>query len=129
MFDIGFWEMVVIAVVALLVIGPKELPALIRGVSTWMSRARRVAGEFKAEFTREVAKAEEIKRLVEREAEIAEVHKALDEARTTISLDGTPAEKGKGDARESGAGGDALSEPAVTDTTAVRREPGERRPG
>ena len=87
MFDIGFWEMVVIAVVALLVVGPKELPGLIRGVSAWATRARKVAGEFKAEFTREVARAEELKRLVERETEIAEFHKAIEDARATISLD------------------------------------------
>lgn len=87
MFDIGFWEMVLIGVVALVVVGPKELPGLIRGVSAWVSQARKVAGEFKEEFSREVARAEEIKRLVERETEIAELHKALEEARTNISLD------------------------------------------
>ncbi len=87
MFDIGFWEMVLIAIVALVVVGPKELPGLIRGVSAWVSQARKVAGEFKEEFSREVARAEEIKRLVERETELAELHKALEEARATVSID------------------------------------------
>jgi sec-independent protein translocase protein TatB len=94
MFDIGFWEMVLIAVVALVVVGPKELPGLIRNVGVWVAQARKVAGEFKEEFSREVARAEEIKRLVERETEIAELHKALEEARANISLDGG-AEAGK----------------------------------
>lgn len=88
MFDIGFWEMVVVGVVALLVIGPRELPALLRGLSRWMARAREVAGEFRAEFTREVERAEELKRLVEQESEIAELHRTLEEARKTVPIDG-----------------------------------------
>lgn len=87
MFDIGFWELVMIAVVALIVVGPRELPTLVRSVSSWMAHARAIASEFKNELSREAAQAEELKRLVERESEIAELHKMLDEARTRIPLD------------------------------------------
>jgi len=126
MFDIGFWEMALIAVIALLVVGPRELPALIRGVSGWMARARRVAGEFKAEFTREVAHAEELKRLVEREAEVAELHKALEEARSTIPLDGPGGER-KDAAGPGSQHGDARA--PATGSPSPRRERDESGPG
>jgi sec-independent protein translocase protein TatB len=47
MLDIGWSEMLLIAVVAILVIGPKDLPKTMRMVGQWVGRARRVAREFK----------------------------------------------------------------------------------
>ena len=46
MFDIGWMEMLVIAVVAIVVIGPKDLPKVLHTVGQWMSRARGVARNF-----------------------------------------------------------------------------------
>ena len=46
MFDIGWSELVVIAVVALIAIGPKELPGVLRMVGQWMGKARKMASEF-----------------------------------------------------------------------------------
>lgn len=46
MFDIGWMEMLVIAVVAIVVIGPKDLPRVLHTVGQWMSRARAVARNF-----------------------------------------------------------------------------------
>ena len=46
MFDIGWSELVIIAVVALVVIGPKELPATLRTIGKMTARARKVAGDF-----------------------------------------------------------------------------------
>ena len=46
MFDIGWGELVVIGVIALIVIGPKELPAVLRTVGRTMNKVRRMAGEF-----------------------------------------------------------------------------------
>jgi len=46
MFDIGWQELLVIGVVALLVIGPKDMPAAIRAVSRWAAKARALAREF-----------------------------------------------------------------------------------
>lgn len=46
MFDIGWMEMLVIAVVAILVIGPKDLPRVLHTVGQWMARARGVARNF-----------------------------------------------------------------------------------
>lgn len=50
MFDIGWSELVVIGVVALVVIGPKELPSTLRTIGKMTARARKVAGEFRAQF-------------------------------------------------------------------------------
>ena len=50
MFDIGWSELVIIAVVALVVIGPKELPATLRTIGKMTARARKVAGDFRAQF-------------------------------------------------------------------------------
>ena len=46
MFDIGWSELVVIAVVALIVIGPKELPGVLRTVGHYMRKIRGMASEF-----------------------------------------------------------------------------------
>jgi len=50
MFDIGWTELLVIGVVALLVVGPKELPALLRTIGRYMGMIRRQANEFRAQF-------------------------------------------------------------------------------
>jgi len=50
MFDIGWSELVVIGVVALVVIGPKELPGVLRTLGQMMAKVRRMAGEFRGQF-------------------------------------------------------------------------------
>src|SRR3569832_1041501 len=75
MFDIGFSEIVLIAIVALLVVGPKEFPTLVRKVGEWAGAIRRTGNAAKSEIDKEVHKADETKRLLERELEIAEAHK------------------------------------------------------
>ena len=50
MFDIGWSELVVIAVVALIAIGPKELPGVLRMVGQWMGKARKMAAEFQGQL-------------------------------------------------------------------------------
>ncbi len=57
MFDIGGWEFLVIVVVAIIVIGPKDLPATVRTVTGWARKARDLAREFRSgldEMTREM---------------------------------------------------------------------------
>ena len=56
MFDIGWSELVVIAVVALIAIGPKELPGVLRMVGQWMAKARKMAGEFQGQFRKPCAR-------------------------------------------------------------------------
>jgi sec-independent protein translocase protein TatB len=47
MFDIGYTELLVIAIVALVVIGPKDLPRVMRTVGHWVGRARGMARHFR----------------------------------------------------------------------------------
>ena len=67
MFDIAWSHLAVIALVALLVIGPKDLPRVLRTVGTWVGKARAVAREFQSSLDQMVREAEldEMKRQVE----------------------------------------------------------------
>ena len=58
MFDIGWGELVVIGVVALLVIGPKELPALLRTLGQGMAKLRAMANDFQHQFNDAMREAE-----------------------------------------------------------------------
>jgi sec-independent protein translocase protein TatB len=68
MFDIGWSELVVIAVVALIAIGPKELPGVLRMVGQYMRKIRGMASEFQGQFQEAM-----------REAEMADLKKHVDE--------------------------------------------------
>ena len=48
MFDVGFDEMLLIAIVAIVVIGPKDLPMALRTVGRWMAKVRRVSSHFRS---------------------------------------------------------------------------------
>jgi sec-independent protein translocase protein TatB len=54
MFDIGFWELVLISVVALVVLGPERLPYAIRYVARFMASARQMANSVKEELSQEL---------------------------------------------------------------------------
>ena len=54
MFDIGFSELVVIGIVALLVIGPERLPKVARTVGHLLGRAQRYVSDVKADINREM---------------------------------------------------------------------------
>src|SRR5215813_1120076 len=68
MFNIGWSELLVIGIVALLVIGPKELPGALRTLGQWVTKVRRMASEFQNQFHEAM-----------REAELAELKKEVDE--------------------------------------------------
>ena len=74
MFDIGWSEFVLIAVVALIAIGPKELPGVLRTVGQWAGKARKMAAEFQSQFQEAM-----------REAEMADLKKSFDEVREAAS--------------------------------------------
>jgi len=81
MFDIGFSEIIVIAVVALLVVGPNEFPTLVRTIGAWIGKVRRFVSETKSDLDQEFRKADELKQLIKRESELASLHEKID-ART-----------------------------------------------
>jgi sec-independent protein translocase protein TatB len=117
MFDIGWSELVVIAVVALIAIGPKELPGVLRMVGQWMGKARKMASEFQGQFQEAM-----------REAEMADLKKSFDEVKEAATgLAGgnimTSLQKDVGDALQitdidkpkTEAAGDALASSAIGD--------------
>jgi sec-independent protein translocase protein TatB len=67
MFDIGFLELVLIAIVGLLVMGPERLPGAIRTGSLWLARLKASFQHIKADFEREIG-ADEIKQQIHNEA-------------------------------------------------------------
>ena len=62
MFDIGGYELLIIGVIAIIVVGPKDLPGLLRRVGKMVSKARGMAGEFKSHFD-DVADQEEFREI------------------------------------------------------------------
>lgn len=83
MFDIGFWELTVIAVVALLVIGPERLPRVARTAGLWLGRARRFVGTVKADIDREIA-ADELRKTLARQAETSGLYDVVEDTRKTM---------------------------------------------
>ena len=80
MFDIGFWELALIAVVALLVVGPERLPKLARTAGLWLGRARRLVGSVKADIEQEL-RADELKRVLEQQAKSNPLAEIVEETR------------------------------------------------
>lgn len=83
MFDIGFWELTVIAVVALLVIGPERLPKVARTAGLWVGRMRGFVMSVKADIDKEM-RAEELKRIMDEQARSSGIHEILEETKTTL---------------------------------------------
>jgi sec-independent protein translocase protein TatB len=74
MFDIGWGELVVIGIVALIAIGPKELPTVLRSLGQWMGKIKRMANEFQGQFQEAL-----------REAEVADLKKHADELTSAVT--------------------------------------------
>lgn len=77
MFDIGWSEILIIVVVALVVIGPKDLPRALRTAGQMIGRIRRMAGEFQSTFNEAIREAERQTELDDLRRQLAEA-KALD---------------------------------------------------
>jgi sec-independent protein translocase protein TatB len=83
MFDIGFWELTVIGVVALLVIGPERLPRVARTAGLWMGRARRFVSSVKADIDRELA-ADELKKTLAKQAKAESLYDIIEDTGRSI---------------------------------------------
>lgn len=68
MFDIGWSELVLVGLIALIVIGPKELPTVLRTAGQWMGKVKRMASEFQGQFQEAL-----------REAEVADLKEQADD--------------------------------------------------
>ena len=86
----GFFELMLIAVVALIVVGPKDLPKLMRSAGRMVAKAREMAGEFAAAFDQMAREAEmeELRKEIDdlkKNNPVADAKRALDE--TTAPID------------------------------------------
>jgi len=133
MFEIGFAELFLLGVIALLVVGPDRLPALARTVGVWVGRAQRLVGQVRADIEREV-RADELRRAAKEyspTAALSDMKKEMDDFASEVSkpvdLDGEKAESAKSNMSDT-----APTKPAAapaseaTDTsTAPESEPSE----
>ncbi len=80
MFDVGFFELLMVGLVALLVIGPERLPMVARKAGMWAGRARRFVNSVKRDIDREI-QAEEYKRLLDEQNLKNPVHEIIEDTR------------------------------------------------
>ena len=107
MLDIGWMELMVVGVVALLVVGPKELPALLRTIGRFVGMAKRQADQFRAQFDEAI-----------RETEFEDLRREMDDLRSgrftepkSTTTSSTSDKTGDGDATAASSGAsDAAAE-------------------
>ena len=92
MFDLAWSEIALIAVVALVVIGPKDLPRAMRTVGQWTTRVKRMAGDFQRQFNEAVREAEleDVKKEVTKLGKLdpmADLKKSLTKADADLKAD------------------------------------------
>ena len=81
MFDLGFWELAIIGVVALLVIGPNRLPEVARTAGLYVGKVRRFVASVQRDIDTEISKAEELNKLLEEQKKIVERHEIIEAKR------------------------------------------------
>lgn len=110
MFDIGFQEMMLISIVALVVIGPERLPETIRSIMLWLGRIRRSFTDIKSELEQEIG-IDEIRRQLHNET----IMKDIKESKEKISDALKEADQSLGEFKHS------ISESTDTAKTAVAK--------
>jgi len=78
MFDIGFFEIVCIFIVTLLVVGPEKLPRVARTAGLWLGKMRGFVSSVKADIDREIA-SDELRKALEKQAAVPELEELVDE--------------------------------------------------
>ncbi|MEZ5560989.1 MAG: Sec-independent protein translocase protein TatB [Pseudomonadales bacterium] len=126
MFDIGFPELVLIAIVALLVLGPERLPEALRTTGLWLGRMRRSFTAVKNEIEKEIGM-DEIRRQLHNEAVLEEMRRIEQEVKQTAK-DATihPGPKAVADASSSApdASGTGAQEKPDPETPVAEEPPG-----
>ena len=89
MFDIGFLELAIIAVVGLIVIGPERLPEVARTVGTWVGKFRRFVSSVKSDIERELRQ-DEIRKAIERDAGLDELKQIMNTETFTLEEEEKP---------------------------------------
>jgi len=83
MFDIGFFELMLIGIVGLIVIGPERLPRVARTLGKWVGRTRRFISNVKQDIDREIRQ-DEIRQALQRNASLDEIKNIINDSRFTI---------------------------------------------
>lgn len=83
MFDIGFWEICLIGVIALLVFGPEKLPGAARTAGLWVGRARRLIGTVKQDIDKEL-RLQEMQEAI-KQSDQTGLHDFIEETKTGLS--------------------------------------------
>jgi len=103
MFDIGFPELVLVAIVGLLVIGPERLPEALRTLGLWLGRMRRSFMSVKSEIEKEIGM-DEVRRQLHNEAIMEEMKRIESEVRATANdVKNTMNDSGRAIERSTGA--------------------------
>lgn len=83
MFDIGFWELIFILVITLLVVGPERLPRVARTAGLWLGKVRGFIVTVKADIDQELA-AEELKRTIAKQAAVPELEEIIEDVSSSL---------------------------------------------
>ena len=84
MFDVGFQELTLIGVIALIVVGPERLPRMARTLGLWMGKVRYYVGQVKSDIEREV-RAQELKEMLDKPArELDDLKSVAEETKGTL---------------------------------------------
>jgi sec-independent protein translocase protein TatB len=84
MFEVGFSEIIMVALVALLVIGPEKLPKVARMAGFWLGKTRRVIATVKQEINEEF-QAEELRQTLRNKTGVDDLQKLLDDTSGTLN--------------------------------------------
>jgi len=83
-FDVGFFELLLVGLVALLVFGPERLPSLVRTAGLWIGRGRRFLSTVKADIEQEL-KAEELKRIIREQQLNNPLHDLIEDTEKSLN--------------------------------------------
>ena len=93
MFDIGFWEIIIIVLVALLVVGPERLPGLAREIGRFVGKTRRFVHSVRSDFEQEL-QADELRNMLKsQDREIRQLKDMMQETETSLREDIEDTEK------------------------------------
>ena len=80
MFDFGFWEILMVVLVALIVVGPERMPGLARTAGLWVGKAKRMIADVKSEIDNELAMSE-LKKALDEQDLMEDVYEVIEETK------------------------------------------------
>jgi sec-independent protein translocase protein TatB len=83
MFDIGFLEMIVIGVIALLVLGPERLPRAARAAGKWLGKAKRMVSQLSSEMDKQL-EVDELRTQLKEQGKFLDINGGVKKINTTV---------------------------------------------